>query len=228
MKTQQDISSNVIRAWIDTVLAPIFGGLELSQTFLKTDNWTWKHGYETLEHLRPAREYIDERARWNLKQFEEVCAESPLFSMLDTHAERVRDLADKCSLEYRTYTECSRLLSTIDELLPEMRPDAAPRVYNNSAENQLHSHDHDYLLEYLVNNRKEIPTFYVLSRFWRANRSHLFDIIESTPDLASAKEATRTAGEALNDACQNASDQIWRQMNTWSLDRGLPIVASAS
>ena len=218
--SQQRPPSNVVRAWIDTILAPMLGGLELSQRFLQARNWTWKYYTGNLEQVRPVRAYVDDQVRWNLRQFEEIYSGSEVLRTLEEYDKSLHLLSQACSSESQTYLEASDFLKTIDRLL------TAERNWDNG--NGEEHHDREYLLEYLVNNREDLPPYYVLSRFWHENRNHLLDLIRNSPDLVEAKEVTTAAGEASSEACEKASRSIWTLMNDFSIDHGLPIVASAS
>ena len=225
MNHETKYPNNVVRAWMDTVLLPILGRIELDIQYLRVKNWTWQYYPEGFEYLKPIAEYVEGQAGLNLRQMLEV--EGGISVHLEKRDRALWTLQCACSVESGKYRESDALQKTIAVLLEESGEDLGPRIASGW-EGNLQWRDEDYIIQYLVNNRADLPSYYVLSRFWLSCREELFSLIEGEPDLHAAKARTIQAGESLLHLERELHEHLWQQINDWSFSYNLPITSSTT
>ncbi len=223
----QEPRPQVIRAWIDTLFIPMLEGLESTIRFLDKENWTWRHHPEHFEHLRPATGFIEEKGKFNLRHFSEENAGSSILTLVEKQREGLNRLGEQCSKEYALLSRSSPLSDRINALLQTLDLSQNTRIATSFGE-KTNVHDREYLLEYLLNNMGDLPTYYVLSRFWSEHREELFSVIASIPDLQETKEETKAIGLQVKGVSRELSSEIWNQVKDWSNDHDIPVVASAA
>ena len=103
MDHEREYGSNVVRAWMDTVLLPILGRIELDVRLLAAGNWTWQYYPGDFEYLRPVSEYVEGPARLNLRQMLE--AKEEISTHFENRDRTLQTLLCECGVESQKYRD---------------------------------------------------------------------------------------------------------------------------
>ena len=147
------VKPNLARAWFDTVLNPVIGGLRHEQHLLGQGNLTWRTSPRGFAALLPVNSHIRLAFRDNLDQLESFFPD--LTPLMQEHDRRLQSLRAEVELFH------DRLSARV-AALGYFEPDTAP-----------------YMAEHVINNEGELPSYYGTAASWRSHRERLSGLTDT-------------------------------------------------
>ena len=187
---------NLIRTWFDTVISPLIDAQHLEAQYLEKENWTWTHYPGTLDEIRPVESYVESHYQPNYNQF--LSYHSDLEPLIRKHDELVHELTEHCrELEGKILasSEYQELLETIQAQVNE-NPDVGPRLFAGF-EGNMNEESFDYLSSYIINHRKALPSYYILSTFWNEKAEEFLKLLGTEDIHPFYKQVQKTGGNLL-------------------------------
>ena len=211
------------RTWLITVINPLLQGFRQEKPWLMRKNWSWRYATGTFEYLRLASDYLDPGYVDNFQPF---CERYPRAAdVVRAHDSRLKELADKCNVAYRQLLESPELSGALQQA---QEAAAAQGLSVESVRGTMPLHQWQGLLcEYLINNVKELSSYYVTAKFWAIAHPILMQVRNSPPIREAFDDLDHSGAKALV-ATQNAEETLASIRNTFTREFGLPPVPLAT
>ena len=189
METAGDarVKPNLARAWFDTVLNPLIGGLRLEWDLVMKGDLTWRKGSRTFASLARVKDHVLQAACDNLDQFVSFYPE--VKGLITSHDERFESLLQAVRSYYDDLVENPKLQVLADEAWPSK---TEIPVDPNSVKY--------YAAEYIINNIGTLPSYYATSEGWNKRREDLLRV--------RALEGVRPAWRLVERACADYSASV--------------------
>jgi hypothetical protein len=216
------VGPQIVRAWFDTVINPLLAWLGREQELLTARNWTWRFKPAGLEAIRHLRAYVDARPNW--EQFEQLHPQVGRIG--EIHDRKVDALSQEsgrlhgalvANVAYRDLV----VRITSPESLRELGQDRQD-VFGAYPESDWP----DLIAEYVVNNTRELPSYYTTARLWNGHREQLLDLLDRQP-LRGHRDVVTKVGEELRRATSKLSAALQDIRLDLSLTCDVPYVSGS-
>jgi hypothetical protein len=218
MATSVTVSSQIVRAWFDTVLNPLIRALTTEADVLARGNLTWKTEVQRFASLVPVREHLVEEVHPNLEQ---ILALHPEFDPpIAEHDRRLPPLAEACLRLQEALLECKVLRDAFDRAASAAPPDKKLAEYLGGLDPQDHV---KFIAENLINSVRKLPSYYITAPLWNRHRDE-FAAALKTPEVSPFWQATVAATAGFATAVHELMDTLKAFRNDLSISAGVPIV----
>jgi hypothetical protein len=150
-----------VAAWIHTVINPLIEALQIERGFLEKHNWTWRYYNNTLEFIKPLRNYLNPPSWPNLDDL--LRANPSLNEPLQSHDKLLSQLKDNCQKAFQFLQESIDFQEKVDNLLKQYREEYKEKGYPGGA-----GPEGDFsklVAERIINKIEEMPPYYTDSFF---------------------------------------------------------------
>jgi hypothetical protein len=209
---KERVKPPLVRAWFDTVLNPLIGGLRMEADLLAQGDLTWRAHARRFASLVPVRSHLMAEVWDNLDQFVSIYPETA--SRMEDHDRKLQVLFERASEYYAalirnaTFREMSQRLA-----------DAVPSLDQIEAA--------EVAAEYVFNGVTSLPNYYSTAQFWNAHSPEFLKFREHS-DVRRLYESTNAAALDLKATVEQLSATLASLRGELSLEYGVPIVASVA
>jgi len=209
---KERVKPPLVRAWFDTVLNPLIGGLRGEADLLARGDLTWRAHARRFASLVPVRSHVTVEAADNLDQFISIYPETA--SRMEDHDRKLQVLLERAS-EYHAVL----IRNTTFREMSQRLADAVPSLDQTEAA--------EIAAEYVFNCITSLPNYYSTSQFWNAH-SYEFLKFREHADVRRVYEPTNAAALDLIAAVAQLSTTLTSLRGELSLEYGVPIIASVT
>ncbi|MBI5197283.1 MAG: hypothetical protein HZA19_01610 [Nitrospirae bacterium] len=152
--------SDRVSAWIHTVINPLIEALRIEKKFLDDRNWTWRYLIGELEFIRPLKFYLDQ-PMWH--NFDDFLRANPKFQkQIDGHDQLLDKLTKECQKASGDLVTSKSFQGKVGKLRSNYQQGGEDYPGGKVPEKDFTK----LVAQYLVNNIKELPEYYTISKFW--------------------------------------------------------------
>lgn len=192
--------SQRIAAWIYTVINPIVEGLQRELQLLDSGNLSWRFYSQRCEFIRPVGEYVDSDQEPNYSDFlVENTKYRQRFRSHDTSLDAVNNSA---SALFSALVSNPKFLEAVESSFQayEKARQSDPVAPDLSS---MRDDNIKYAAEYLINNYRDLPSYYSLAKLWKVasgamhsfrSSSGLFDQVQENAHILK-RESERLASD---------------------------------
>lgn len=188
-------SSKIVRNWLDNILNPLDFGLSSVLEYLKDNNYTWNWSYQNFTEIKTFREYFEYKYNDDF----ELLTFTEFKDLLDFNLEYDQKRADfnnTCINMYSILVVQETLSDIIDNLIEEF--ENFSRISEEEADYLRKSNPVFWIAEYLINNKKELPSHNVFMKLWNPNIETFFSILMNSEIHPSFLDLIRKRNEFEN------------------------------
>jgi hypothetical protein len=214
------ISKEIVRVWLDTVLNPIYNGLQEVLQYLKDNDYTWNWGYRDFIEIKTLGEFYDYRLQPNYDQL--IMTEFP--ELLDLNIEydqKRKKFNDSCCKLYDVLVESNDLKKIIDILITDYQIQG--KIELSDADYLRNSDSMKWVAGYIINNRIELPYNNVFKNIWDNENVKIYDIL-NTDGIKEFKFVLDNHRISFKNIAIQTYQRIKEKSNEISLNYGVPIV----
>jgi hypothetical protein len=203
----------LVRAWFDTVFSPLLYGLQMEADALGVGNLSWRYAQRRFATLIPVKAHLLSGAVANFEQM------TLLLPNIGREAAGHDQTLDALLTLVREYHDALVESPEFRKVLDACVPSDAVSVFGPANKN-------DYpaiLAEYVVNNVRKLPAYYLTADFWNRHAGEFLALRE----LA----AFRAVDDASRHMMENVASLIATLetvRNELSLEYGVPIFESVA
>jgi len=219
MKTKK-ASKEIVRAWLDTILNPIYEGLKYVMDLLKEGNLTWDPFNKEMIEISTLGTYYDYRYYPNFEQL--VFTEFPeLLNLNQEYDQKRKDLNDACSQLYDELIQSDELRALLVTKINEFEKIGA--ISKSNAEYALRSDPVDWIAKYIVNNIKQLPDSHILHNIWNNESGKFFSFLENET-IRPIKNKRDETYNSFQLVANKTFEEVKKKNADLSLKYGVPIV----
>jgi hypothetical protein len=211
--TKATPSPEIIRAWFDTVLNPLYDGFRNELRHLDNSNLAWRFRERRSVIIQPYRELVHPDAEPNLEQFLDY--EPEVSSELESYDGQVEKLTSCLRAYHTALLGDARFRELLDRYVSEIND---PRLTPPAVRQELP----DSFAEYVINNVTHLSDIYSTASSWNAH-SEEFLACRDTPAVRGRREATEEAAVRLTETIRALLNHLRSLRNELSYEFGVPI-----
>lgn len=215
-------SPTIIRAWFDTVLNPLIEGLEIEKSFLEEKNLTWSGFGAYFKSLKPFFNFINQKFYPNLEQIENFY---PMISeSKDNYDKALDDLSNSCADLYLKLIHSEEIESIYNDAVKNYL-ETHKSISENISFNENSQANRNYIAEYIINNKSNLDSGYILSPIWNPNKDMFKNILQSN-NFNTLLKNQETALNKFSIELSTAISKLKDLRNELSLKYGEPIIVA--
>lgn len=169
-------SPKIARAWLDTVLNPLYKGLSSELYYLDKNNLTWKGINNSFEYMKPIQYMLDFEYSSNFEQMIDFFPN--LSSKIDEHDQLLENLKENCTILFEILKFSDELRTLYNQELTKY----SNSIGENSKESVIdlsHPHNLRFVAEYIINDRGDLDSSYLLSSIWNNSKNLFKDLLKN-------------------------------------------------
>jgi hypothetical protein len=214
------ISKDIARVWLDTILNPIYNGLQDVLQYLKDNDYTWNWGYRDFIEIKKIGEFYDFRLQPNYDQL--IMTEFPdLFDLNCEYDKKRKDFNDSCCKLYDVLVESNDLKRIIDIFISDFQIQGKFELRDVDFLKQRDSMK--WVAGYIINNRIELPYNNVFKTIWDNEYVRIYSILNND-NIKELKFNLDNHRMLFENIAKQTYQRIKEKSNEISLNYGVPIV----
>jgi hypothetical protein len=216
----QNLHPNLIRTWFDTVLNPIIRELKTELYCINNGNITWRFFRSYFEYLKPMHTMINYKFNDNFEQC--IIYIDGLLEIINTHDDALEKLRNVSNNLYSAIINSPQLSDTYNKNLDfylKKHPDI-----DDQFEKELRSDNTlRFIAEYIINNREELDSAYILSPFWNEYSKDFISVLNDKNFSVEKRNFTKVF-QKFKDIVGVSLNEIKRIRDILSIRYGEPLV----
>lgn len=213
-------NANLLRAWFDTVLNPIYTGLANAKKLLDENNYSWDWGCQDTIEIKNIIEYFDFRYTANWEQI--VLTEFPeLLDLTIEYMGKRAELSQSCKELFDKLTNSDILQNLISTNVNEY--EKLGLISAENAEYIRTTKSINWIAEHLINNIRAVPYSHILKNVWNRPDNNFFSIFENK-EIQVFKADLDDKAKILKEVNDRTLKYVKDKMNDLSMEFGVPLV----
>jgi hypothetical protein len=207
---------NLVRAWFDTVLNPLVGGLRTEAHQLESGELSWRFEWQKLVSLVPVKEHIAAAAWDNWEQFVSLYPQCQ--PPTEKHDCLLRELSERCRVLEKVLVDSQPMQEAFAHAASALDEAALKSCFGATP-------PEDYLkvlAEYIINNVQRLPGYFTTASFWNKHGAEFLKIRQSA-EVRRSWDDTVGAASDLRRAVDGLLELLISLRNQLSLSLDVPI-----
>jgi hypothetical protein len=184
-----------VAAWIYVVINPIISSLERELSLLESGNLTWRNTTHRCERIKSIQEYVDSSQWPNYQDFVAEHPKSVFISGFKHHDLDVEAVNNVASALFSRLLNLPDFQKALDHALVAYENSDASKSPQGSMPADLRQDAPNIVAELLINNTSQLPSHYMISRFWNSEGMNSLAAFKNMPPFEPLHQARRTLQE---------------------------------